>query len=141
MSKLGVPSKNNIGNKPIVFFDGGCPLCRREINHYRRMRSAENLTWIDISHPESGLEHYGLDLQLAMRRFHVLDANGNWQTGAFGFAEMWSKLSGYRLLAAVLRFFHLLPLLDFFYVKFAGWRLQRRCDEGACVTSGPCGKK
>jgi hypothetical protein len=22
--------------KSVVFFDGGCPMCRREIDHYRR---------------------------------------------------------------------------------------------------------
>ena len=29
--------------RPMVFYDGGCPLCRREIAHYRRIDSAERL--------------------------------------------------------------------------------------------------
>ena len=33
--------------RPMVFYDGGCPLCRREIAHYRRIDSAERLRWVD----------------------------------------------------------------------------------------------
>lgn len=28
-----------------VFYDGSCPLCSREIAHYRRLRGAESLKW------------------------------------------------------------------------------------------------
>ncbi len=35
-----------------------------------------------------------------MQRFHVLDADGCWQTGAAGFIELWTHLPYYRMLAA-----------------------------------------
>lgn len=115
-----------------VFYDGACPLCRREIAHYRRLRSADALSWIDIACDDAALRQHGLRRDTAMARFHVRDAQGRWHTGAWAFAELWSHLPGYRWLAASLRLLRLLPLLDQAYVRFARWRLQRRCGEGSC---------
>mgnify|MGYP000446977673 CR=1 FL=1 len=33
--------------RPLVFYDGSCPLCRREIAHYRRQDRAGALGWVD----------------------------------------------------------------------------------------------
>jgi predicted DCC family thiol-disulfide oxidoreductase YuxK len=115
-----------------VFYDGACPLCRREIAHYRRLRGAERLLWIDIARADAPLATYGLSRELAMARLHVRDTAGHWQTGAFGFAELWSHLPGYRWLARTLRLLRLLPLLDRVYASFARWRLRRGCDERTC---------
>ena len=119
-----------------VFYDGACPLCRREIAHYRRLRGAERLAWIDVASVNAPLATYGLSRERAMARFHVRDAAGRWQTGAFGFAELWSHLPAYRWLARTLRSLGLLPLLDRVYVRFARWRLRRPCDDRTCG-SGP----
>lgn len=120
--------------KPVVLFDGGCPLCRREIAHYRRVAGADRLEWVDIaSHP--ALEQtYGVTPAAAMARFHVRRVDGSWATGAYGFAEVWGNLSGYRLLATIVCRLGLLPLLDWAYVRFAGWRLRRRCGDQGCTT-------
>ena len=115
-----------------VFYDGACPLCRREIAHYRRLRGAERVLWIDIARADAPLATYGLSRELAMARLHVRDTAGHWQTGAFGFAELWSHLPGYRWLARTLRLLRLLPLLDRVYASFARWRLRRGCDERTC---------
>jgi predicted DCC family thiol-disulfide oxidoreductase YuxK len=115
-----------------VFYDGACPLCRREIAHYRRLRGAERVLWIDIARADAPLATYGLSRELAMARLHVRDTAGHWQTGAFGFAELWSHLPGYRWLARTLRLLRLLPLLDRVYASFARWRLRRACDERTC---------
>ncbi len=122
--------------KPVVFFDGGCPMCRREIDHYRRLRGADRLEWIDISRDDAGLARHGLHRSIAMARFHVLDRRGVWQTGAWGFAEMWSHLPTYRWLARIVRTLRLLPLIDRAYVGFAAWRLRRRCNADTCEVRG-----
>ena len=119
-----------------VFYDGACPLCRREIAHYRRLRGAERLVWIDVSRANAPLATYGLSRERAMARFHVLDTAGRWQTGSFGFAELWSHLPAYRWLARTLRSLRLLPVLDRVYARFARWRLRRACDDRSCG-SGP----
>jgi predicted DCC family thiol-disulfide oxidoreductase YuxK len=116
----------------MVFYDGACPLCRREIAHYRRLGGAERLAWIDIARADAPLAPFGLSRARAMARFHVRDAVGQWHTGVFGFAELWSHLPGYRWLARTLRLLRLLPLLDRVYTWFARWRLRRACDERSC---------
>ncbi|MGF1548114.1 MAG: thiol-disulfide oxidoreductase DCC family protein [Thiotrichales bacterium] len=129
-------SANRGGSRATVFYDGACPLCRREIAHYRRMRGAERMRWIDVASNPATLAEYGLDRVAAMARFHVLDRHGRWQTGAWGFAELWSQLPRYRWLARTLRSLRVLPLLDRLYTRFARWRLQRRCNGGSCDPFG-----
>jgi predicted DCC family thiol-disulfide oxidoreductase YuxK len=131
------PRNNHPGARSAtVFFDGACPLCRREIAHYRRLRGADRLHWVDLARERDLLADYGLNHDVAMARFHVLDGRGQWQTGAWGFAELWSHLPAYRWLARTLRALHLLPLLDRAYGRFARWRLQGRCRSGSCDPHG-----
>ena len=85
--------------------------------------------WIDITEDKSKLNKYGLDADYAMTRFHVLDAAGRWQTGAYGFAELWKKLPFYRRLAQLVKTLRLLPLLDYFYTRITRWRLSRNCNQ------------
>jgi predicted DCC family thiol-disulfide oxidoreductase YuxK len=133
------PPAPGCGPAATVFFDGACPLCRKEIAHYRRLPGADRLSWIDISEAEAALQPYGLSRDAAMARLHVLDAAGNWQTGAWGFAELWSHLPAYSWLAAILRRTRILPLLDRGYAYFARRRLLRRCENGFCAKPGGTG--
>ena len=117
--------------RPLVLFDGGCPLCRREISHYQRVEGASNIEWIDISTAGDLQQHFGVDYESAMRRFHVRTAHGEWLTGAYAFAELWSQLRGYRYLTSAVRAARILPAIDWAYRKFADWRLERRRCGGA----------
>ena len=78
-----------------VYYDGSCPLCRREIALYRRLRGADRLHWLDVS---TGLP-LGEDLscEAAMRRFHVRDARGSLLGGGAAFARLWRALPGWRV--------------------------------------------
>ena len=120
--------------RPVVLFDGGCPMCSREIAHYRRVGGAEAVDWVDIATADSLLARYGVSPDTAMARFHVRDPQGRWQTGAWGFVELWSHLSAYRWLARGMRSLRLTGILDFAYTRFACWRLRRRCAETSCAT-------
>ena len=119
-----------------VWYDGACPLCSREIRHYRHLRGAERLDWMDISRADAPIPIEGIDRATAMARFHVRDANGAWHSGAFGFAELWSHLPVYRWLARLVRSLRILPLADRAYTLFAAWRLRRRCDGDNCKLPG-----
>lgn len=79
----------------IVYFDGSCPLCRREIALYRRLRGAERLQWLDVSAGET--LGAGLSCEAAMRRFHVRDAQGRLWSGGAAFARLWRALPGWRV--------------------------------------------
>ena len=116
-----------------VFYDGGCPLCRREIAHYQGMRGAERVQWIDITEHRQRLKDYGIRYDQAMARFHVLDAEGAWQTGAYGFVELWMRLPALRWLAMTLQQLRLLPVIDWAYGHFARRRLKSRCKDSVCT--------
>lgn len=115
--------------RPIVLFDGSCPLCRREIAFYRRRPAASELDWVDVSKVTDLESRFDVTFEQAMRRFHVRDQKGKWQTGAYAFAELWSYFPGWRWIALALRFLRLLPLVDWVYSRFAAWRLKRQCGQ------------
>ena len=109
-----------------TFYDGGCPLCRREVQHYRRIDRARAVQWIDIVAQEDQLEDFGITRDTAMKRFHVLDQQGQMLTGADAFVTLWSVLPYYRWLARLTRSLGLIPFLERMYLPFARWRLARR---------------
>ena len=85
------------GPKPTVFYDGGCPLCRREIGFYQRRRGADQITWIDVSQAKKNEEVApGLCKHAAMARFHIRGAEGQIISGGRAFAYLWSLLPGFR---------------------------------------------
>ena len=87
-----------------VLYDGGCPLCRREIDLYRRLPASEPLCFLDVSRPEvstSDLAPDPLSRETLLARFHVRDAQGQMQSGARAFLALWAVLPGWRWLARV----------------------------------------
>ena len=81
-----------------VYYDGGCPICRREIATYRRAAGAERLDWVDLSSADRAALGEGLSVERAMARMHVRDADGRLIDGAAAFASLWSVLPRTRLL-------------------------------------------
>ncbi|NNJ91244.1 MAG: DUF393 domain-containing protein [Gammaproteobacteria bacterium] len=124
LSKPQVTSKEK--SRPTVFYDGACPLCSREIAHYRQCSGSDDINWLDISQSKEQLQAYEIDYDSAMKRFHVLSPDGTYHTGAFGFVYLWSKLKPYKALSKLINLFSLASLLDWFYVRFAKWRTKRK---------------
>lgn len=83
--------------KPMMFFDGGCAPCRREVAHYRSLDRENRVRWIDISREVDLLSRYGIDRDAAMRRLHALDERGHVVAGASAFVAV--AASGFALLA------------------------------------------
>lgn len=84
-----------------IYYDGSCPLCRREIAFYRRNPDASQLVWHDVSvnflaNDDANLGP-GLNCQRAMAYFHVRDAEGQLFEGGAAFARLWRELRGWRL--------------------------------------------
>lgn len=81
---------------PTVYYDGGCPVCSREINFYRRLPSGESLAWVDVTQAEESALGPGLSHAAALARIYVSRANGKLVNGAVAFAETWSSMPGLR---------------------------------------------
>ena len=108
-----------------IYYDGSCPLCRREIALYRSLRGAERLHWLDVSAGTSLGE--GLSCEAAMRRFHVRDAQGRLLSGGAAFARLWRALPGWRVAGWLFAWPPLSWLLELAYRAFLPLRprLQR----------------
>lgn len=111
-----------------VYFDGGCPLCRREIGFYRRRAGADRVEWIDLNQGNTEMVAPGLCRSDALARFHVRRPDGRLFSGARGFAELWWALPAFRWLGAAARSRFLAPILELAYRGFLRIRpaLQRR---------------
>jgi predicted DCC family thiol-disulfide oxidoreductase YuxK len=118
--------------RPVLFYDGGCPLCRREIAHYRRLDRDGAVEWVDLLDDPQRLRQAGLDTRQAMARLHVIDVDGRLISGVRGFVAIWRRLPYYRHLARVVTGLGLLHPLDGAYGRFAAWRFRRRCRSGVC---------
>jgi predicted DCC family thiol-disulfide oxidoreductase YuxK len=119
--------------RPVVFYDGGCPLCRREIAHYQGLDRAGAVDWVDLLNAPERLRQAGISTAEAMARLHVLDTNGALVTGVMGFVTLWRRLPYYRHLASLVTGLRLVGPLDWAYRRFAARRFKHRCADGFCA--------
>ncbi|HSN70795.1 MAG TPA: DUF393 domain-containing protein [Steroidobacteraceae bacterium] len=118
-----------------VFFDGACPLCRREIDFYRRQSGSERIDWFDLSTaaPDRPVAP-GLDLETALARMHVMHPDGTFASGAGAFAAVWRSLPRFARLGRVASLRPITLVLELGYRVFLRlrplWRAQPtdRCD-------------
>ncbi len=119
--------------KPVVFYDGNCPLCRREIEHYKRLDRAAKVEWLDIWQRPELLKAQGVEFSDAMKLLHTTDRQGDLQRGAYSFVVIWRELPYYRMLAVTVETLRLTSLLDVAYRCFARYRFRARCKEGCSL--------
>jgi predicted DCC family thiol-disulfide oxidoreductase YuxK len=83
-----------------TLYNGSCPVCRVEIDHYRSQDARQNLGlgWVDIGRTPAAAEALGFDPDAVRKRLHVLDAEGKVHIGIDGFLLLWSHLPRYRWL-------------------------------------------
>lgn len=86
-----------------VYYDGGCPVCAREIGTYRAMAGAEAVEWVDVDdRANAGRLPDGLDRDTLVNRFTVRRRDGRLADGAAGFFAMWRGLPRMRRVALAL---------------------------------------
>ena len=107
----------------LVWYDGGCPLFRREIALMRRLDRRQAIDFVDIS---AGDASCPIDRGALLARFHARE-DGRILSGAAAFAAMWRALPLLRPLGLAARNAVVLALLERLYVAFlrARPRLQR----------------
>ncbi len=76
-----------MSERPIVYYDGGCPVCSREITFYQRRPGGESFAWVDVTQADEAALGPGLSREAALARMHVRRADGTVVDGAAAFAE------------------------------------------------------
>ena len=105
-----------------VYFDGGCPVCRREIAHYRSRPGANGIRWVDASTAEAHALGPDLDGERALARFHVRTEDGRLVSGAAAFATLWQSLPTYARLGRLAAWPPALTVLETGYHAFLKMR-------------------
>ena len=107
--------------KLTVLYDGGCPMCRREIAHVQGLaqrRPDSALCFVDISPGAQDASLFAADRATLLARFHVQRADGSRLDGAAAFVAMWERLPGWRWLARLARLPGMLTVLEWAYRGF-----------------------
>ncbi len=64
--------------KLTIFFDGGCPFCKREVDFLHSRNQKGYLTFIDINNLDFSLDlKYGITYKQAMERIGALKIDGS----------------------------------------------------------------
>jgi predicted DCC family thiol-disulfide oxidoreductase YuxK len=112
-----------------ILYDGGCPLCLREVTFLRRRDrrlhgEAPRLAFVDINDPAyEPADHGGISYREAMGRIHAVDGDGSVVRDVEVFRRAYA-LIGLGWLYAPSRWPLLRPLADLAYRLWAGARLR-----------------
>jgi len=111
-----------ISSPVTIYFDGACPLCSREIAHYRKKDTAGRLRYVDIASPSFDAAAHGLDAKRVQKLMHVQLPDGKFATGVDAFIAIWNVLPGYEVMGKVAKLPLVKPLLHLAYRAFAAVR-------------------
>ena len=98
----------------IIWYDGACPLCIREIALMRRLDRGGAIDFLDIAPTDAICP---LDRELMLARFHASE-DGVILSGAAAFAAMWRAIPLLKPLGLIARNAFVLGLLERLYNRF-----------------------
>lgn len=126
-----------------VFFDGKCPLCRREIDWLRHRDVRQQVEFIDFTDVGFNAAAWGKTHRQLIDQIHGMTPQGCWVTGVEVFRHLYSA-AGFGVLVSISRFPIVRPFLDFGYRMFARHRTRLTarwtgCNKYRCesFTHGP----
>jgi len=97
-----------------VWFDGDCPLCRREINLMRRLDRRGAIIFTDVA---TGQGSCPIDRADLLARFHARE-DGRMVSGAEAFAAMWRAIPVLSPFGRMARNRWVLGLMERLYLAF-----------------------
>lgn len=115
-----------------VFFDGDCPLCKREVNMLQRWDKKNRIQFTNIAAADFSAAQYGKTDAEFMAEIQARLPDGTWLSGVEVFRRMYTSV-GYGWLIWPTRIPGISHLMDWVYRVFARHRLRLtgRCDK-AC---------
>jgi predicted DCC family thiol-disulfide oxidoreductase YuxK len=116
-----------------LYYDGGCPVCTREIGFYQRRRGAERIRWINLAHCEDSELGPDLSREAAYARLHSRWPDGQLVSGARAFAALWQSLPAFRTAGRIAALPGVVHGLEWGYQGFLRLRRLWRRDAGTCT--------
>lgn len=116
-----------------VFYDGGCPLCVREINLLRRWDRHGKIRFTDIDAPTFQPTELGKTYDELMAQMHGRLPDGTWIRGVEVFRRLYTA-AGFGPLVFLSRLPVISQIMDLGYLVFAKNRLRLtgRCISEVC---------
>lgn len=122
-----------------TLYNGRCPVCRPEIEHYARLDAAAGggNAFVDLYGAGTILAAHGLDQETVKKRLHVVDGAGRVHAGVDAFRLIWAAIPRYRPLARLVDLPLVRPVAVFVYdrilapVLYAHTRRRDRRDAAA----------
>ncbi len=105
-----------------VFYDGLCPLCSKEMDHYKKQKGSERLLFIDITEAHFDAKKEGLDPYKVHQVMHVKTSEGLVMTGVDAFIAIWDFLPQYNWVSKWAQKSFIRPFLNVGYQVFASIR-------------------
>lgn len=118
-----------------LFYDGGCPVCMREVRVLRRLDRLGRIRFTDIDAPGFQVPRPGPASDDFMARIHARLPDGSWVQGVEVFRRLYAAV-GFGPLVAASRWPVIANLLDRAYAVFARNRVRwfGRCAADACAS-------
>ncbi|WP_269623438.1 thiol-disulfide oxidoreductase DCC family protein [Prochlorococcus marinus] len=108
--------------KLIILFDGGCPLCQREVSFLSSRDSRRCISFVDIDSPNyEPIFYKGISYREAMGRIHAITPSGEILKDVRVFREAY-RLVGLGWIYAPTTCPLLAPFVDKLYEFWAQWR-------------------
>lgn len=130
-----MPDPSDMRSRPQpfeVYYDGGCPACRREMAHYRAQRPSVPIRYTDVVAEPERLGTIGITQRDAIHRLHARDENGHLLVGMRAFLGVWLRIPRYAGIARRLEWLITSRAMEWLYARFCDLRFPRRCRNGAC---------
>ncbi len=109
----------------IVYYDGKCGLCSREIRHYQKIAPAGIFNWQDITRKPEPFTKKGYTLAEGLKALHAEDEDGRMHIGVAAFILIWRQLPRWKWLARFASLPLIYHLAKLSYRVFAAWRFKR----------------
>ena len=123
-----------------VYYDGLCPLCRKEVAFYRHLDRRGRLAWLDVAPADAELGDAPLCRADALARLHARLPDGRMVSGAAAFLTIWSAIP----VLMPLSWLRLLPGMPWLlergyrgFLKIRPWLTGRRPDADDTVCGRP----
>lgn len=116
-----------------VFYDGDCPLCRREITFLKRLDRHDRILFTNIASAKFDAGDYDLTMDELMAEIHGLLPDGRTVKGVEVFRRLYDAV-GFGGVVAITRMKPVAATLELGYRWFAKHRLKLtgRCDDTSC---------